>query len=253
MYIYKITVIPLNQVYIGLDTKPSYKQARWKEHCRCAFKSTKKRKIYDAMRTYGIDNCLYEIVEEGFQTVGQLALAEIAYIKKFNSYRCGLNSTPGGDGLGKSNLSQISDSEILEIRQALGNSFAEYNKKKWLDTTPEQRKEMVKSAFTPEVNARRKNTLRQYYQSTPGAKESKAKAIVNWQQNNRETMVENNRKNSLLGAAKTSKKISVETPDGNMLYFSSKSEFQRQTGQWAKNVIEKTKQGLSHNGYRAWE
>ena len=34
MYIYKITVVPLNQCYIGFDTKPSYKLNRWKTHCQ---------------------------------------------------------------------------------------------------------------------------------------------------------------------------------------------------------------------------
>jgi hypothetical protein len=253
MYIYKITVIPINQIYIGLDTKPAYKQARWKEHCRTAFNSDKKRKIHNAMREHGIENCLYEIVEDGFQTIGQLALAEIAYIKKFNSYQNGLNSTPGGDGLGEANLLELSESEIIEIRHSLGNSFTEYNKKKWIDTTPEQRKEMVKNAFTPEVNARRRHSLKQYYNSTPGARTSKANAITRWQTENRETLLKNNRKNSLIGAAKTSKKLLVEFPDGSMLYYPSKSDFHRQTGQWPKTILQKTAQGLSHNGYKAWE
>lgn len=253
MFIYKITVVPLNQVYIGLDTKPVYKKARWKEHCRAAFKGNKNRKIHNAMREYGLANCIYEVIDDKFQTVAQLALAEISYIKKFNSYRNGLNSTPGGDGLGKANFSLLSDSDLIEIRAALGNNFKEYNKKKWLDTTPDQRKEMVRNLFTPDVNARRQQTLKEYYNSTPGAKESKAKAIVDWQIKNRDIMVDNNRKNSLLGATKVSKKISVETPDGDVLYYPSKSEFQRQTNQWANTVIEKTKQGLSHNGYKAWE
>lgn len=253
MFIYKITVLTLNQVYIGLDTKPIYKQARWKEHCRAAFKGSKNRKVHNAMRKHGLNNCLYEVIEEGFQTVGQLALAEIAYIKKFNSYHAGLNSTPGGDGLGRSNLYQLSESELLEIRMALGDSFREYNRKKWIDTTTSQRKEMVKHLHSPEANAKRQATLKQYYELTPNAKESKAKAITEWQVNNRDTLLKNNKKNSLIGAAKVSRKISVETPSGDMLYYSSKSEFQRQTGQWAKTVIDKTKQGLSHNGYKAWE
>jgi hypothetical protein len=253
MFIYKITVVPLNQIYIGLDTKPGYRQARWKEHCRDAFKSSKNRKIHNAMREYGIEQCIYEVVEEGFQTVGQLALAEISYIKEFDSYRNGLNSTTGGDGLGRIDLAQLSDFEISEIRKALGTSFAEYNKKKWSGTTVEQRKSMVNHLHTTEVNSRRRDTLKRYYNHTAGARESKAKKIVEWQTNNRDQLLANNRKNSLLGAAKTSIKLSVEDPSGHMLYFPSKSEFQRQTGQWAKTVIEKTKRGLSYNGYKAWE
>lgn len=253
MFIYKITVIPLNQVYIGLDTKPVYKQARWKEHCRAAFKGQKKRKIHDAMRKYGIEQCLYEVIDSNFDSIGSLALAEIAYIQKFDSYKNGLNSTPGGDGLGRSTLLQMSSEEIQKIRSTLGSSFREYNRKKWLDTTPEQRKEMVKHAHTPEVNAKRRETLKKYYESTPGSKEAKAKNIVEWQQNNRDQLRKNNLVNSLRAAEKVSKKLKVEFPDGSVLHYKSKSEFQRSTGQWIKTVIEKTNQGLSHNGYKAWE
>lgn len=253
MFIYKITVIPLNQVYIGLDTKPVYKQARWKEHCRAAFKGLKKRKIHDAMRTYGLDQCMYEVVAEGFNSIGDLALAEIAYIQKFDSYKNGLNSTPGGDGLGRTNLSQLTTDEFDQIRFALGNNFKEYNQKKWAGTTAEQRKEMIKCAHTPEVSARRRESLKKYYESTPGAKEEKAKSIVDWQQKNQEQLRKNNRANSLKAAEKNSKKLLVELSDGSTLQYASKSEFQRLTQQWAKTVIEKTNQGLSHNGYKAWE
>jgi hypothetical protein len=253
MFIYKITIIPLNQVYIGLDTKPVYKQARWKEHCRAAFRGHKKRKIHNAMRDYGLEQCLYEVVDSSFDSIGALALAEIAYIQKFDSYKNGLNSTPGGDGLGRYNLSQLSSEEIQQIRNALGSSFKEYNRKKWLDTTPEERKAMVKNAHTPEVNAKRRETLRKYYESTPGAKEAKSKGIVEWQQNNREQLKKNNLISSQKAAEKVSKKLKIECPDGSVLYYKSKSDFQRSTGQWAKTVIEKTNQGRKHNGYKAWE
>ena len=237
MFIYKITVIPLNQVYIGLDTKPVYKQARWKEHCRAAFKGQKKRKIHNAMREHGIEHCIYEVIDSDFNSIGSLALAEIKYIQQFDSYKNGLNSTPGGDGLGRANLSQLSAEEIQQIRNVLGSSFKEHNRKKWLDTTSEQRKEMVKHAHTPEVNAKRRDTLRKYYDSTPGSKEAKSKGIVEWQQKNQDQLRKNNISNGLKGAAKVSKKLQVELPGGNMLYYPSKSEFQRQTGQWDKNIL----------------
>jgi hypothetical protein len=253
MFIYKITVIPLNQIYIGLDTKPIYKQARWKEHCRAAFNGQKKRKIHNAMREHGLEQCRYEVIEKNFSSIGSLALAEIAYIQKFDSYKNGLNSTPGGDGLGQSNLCQLSSEEIQQVRNALGSSFREYNRKKWLDTTPEQRKEMVKPAHSPEANAKRQRTLKEYYKLTPGSKEAKSRGIVEWQQRNKDQLRKNNRINSLKGAAKVSKKLRVELPNGSMLYYDSKSEFQRSTGQWTKTVIEKTNQGLSHHGYKAWE
>jgi hypothetical protein len=49
------------------------------------------------------------------------------------------------------------------------------------------------------------------------------------------------------------KKERLDTEDGKVLYFSSKSEFQRQTGQWANTVLEKSKNGEFYNGYKAKE
>lgn len=253
MFIYKITVIPINKVYIGLDTKPSYKLSRWKTHCNESRKNCK-TKLHAAIKEHGIENCKVEVVEDNFSSIGELALAEIRYIKQFDSYRNGLNSTPGGDGLGKKVLHQLTNDELIKIKSSLGDSFRDYNKNvKWANTTPEQRKSMVRNAFTPEVNARRRETLKQYYAVTPGAKESKAIGILEWQKNNQETFRRNNQINALKGSAKVSKKLLVEMPNGSMLKYASKSAFQRSTGQWAKTVIDKTNQGQTHNGYRAWE
>jgi hypothetical protein len=253
MYIYKITVIPLGKVYIGLDTHPSYKLKRWKEHCKNASKQYK-TKLYQALRVHGIENCTIEIIADNFPSVTELALAEIKYIEFFDSFNNGLNSTRGGDGMGRHLLHQMSPDDILKIKNALGANFSEYNKQvKWANTTTDDRKVLTQHLHTKEIYLKKSNTLKKFYQANPEEKDKKKIGIVEWQIKNQDLLKANNKKNSLIGAAKVSKKISVETPDGNMLYFSSKSEFQRQTGQWAKTVIDKTKQGLSHNGYKAWE
>lgn len=252
MFIYKITVVPLEKVYIGLDTEPIYKKARWKDHCRESKKETK-RKVHLAMKQYGIENCRYEVVENGFATLGELALAEIKYIEQYDSYKNGLNSSRGGDGLGHKNWNKLTEDEIKKIKSALGGHFKEYNKKKWDNTTPEQRKQMVKNAFTPEVNKRRAESLKEYYKATPESIDYKINKILEWQKNNKELHRAIARKNGAKGSAKVSKKLKVETEDGRVLYFSSKSEFQRQTSQWASTVLQKTKEGKFHNGYKATE
>ena len=94
MFIYKITVG--EKIYIGFDTNPSYKLSRWKTHCQNAEKNLN-TKLYNAMILHGIENCKVEIVEDNFKDVVSLALAEIDYIKKYNSFYEGLNSTFGGD------------------------------------------------------------------------------------------------------------------------------------------------------------
>lgn len=252
MFIYKITVIPLNQVYIGMDTELEYKKSRWKDHCRESKKETN-RKIHLAMKEHGIENCTYEVIERGFTSLGQLALAEIRQIENHDSYRNGLNSSRGGDGLGRKGWDKLTEEEILLIKSTLGNHFREYNKTKWANTTPDQRKEMIKSAFTPEVNARRAESLREYYKAVPGAKEDKINKLLKWQHENKEEHKKIAKANGAKGAIKVSKKLEVETEDGKLLYFSSKSEFHRQTGQWANTVLEKSKNGEFYNGYKARE
>ena len=250
MFIYKITI--KEKVYIGLDTKPSYKLSRWKIHCQNA-KRNLNTKLYNAMNLYGIENCKVEILEDNFTDVTSLALAEINYIKKYNSFYEGLNSTFGGDGLGK-HLPDLSDDEILLIKKSLGDHFRNYNKNiKWANTSIEDRKELTSHLHTEEIYQKKSNTLKKFYENNPEEKHKKSKGITDWQKDNRDILLQNNRKNSLIGAAKVSKKIKVEKEDGTLLYYKSKSEFNRQTGQWINTIIQKTKLGKFFNGYKAWE
>lgn len=253
MYIYKITVLPLEKVYIGLDTAPSYKLSRWARHQSSA-NGKSKTKLHIAMREYGINQCKVEIIEDGFDSIGTLALAEIEYIKKFNSYRKGLNSTPGGDGLGRSDLTKVTPTELQKIKEALSDNLSRYNKNiKWVDTTQEERKELTKHLHNETVYTKKSVTLKKFYEHNPDARKEKGKEIKQWQQDNWQQLRETNKINGAKGAAKVSKKLKVETEDGKVLYFSSKSEFNRVTGQWAVTVLQKTKEGKFYNGYKATE
>ena len=206
------------------------------------------------MKYHGIENCTIEIIEDGFESIGKLALAEINYIKQYNSYRNGLNSTPGGDGLGSHDLARLTDNEIQEIKLVLSESFSEYNKNvKWANTTPSDRKNLTKHLHNEQIYKKKSNTLKKFYEANPDIKKNKGIGIKQWQLENKDQLQKTNRTNSLKGAAKVSKKLEVETEDGKMLYFKSKSEFQRQTGQWANTVLKKSKNGDFYNGYKAKE
>jgi hypothetical protein len=206
------------------------------------------------MREHGINQCTIEVLEEGFKTIGSLALAEIEYIKKFNSYHNGLNSTPGGDGLGKHDLTCITEDELCQIREALSDNFTAYNKNiKWADTTSDERKELTKHLHNNAIYAKKSATLKKFYEQNPNIKKEKGEEIKKWQQNNQQKLKETNKVNGAKGAAKVSKKLKVETEDGKVLYFSSKSEFNRVTGQWIVTVLRKTKEGKFYNGYKALE
>lgn len=253
MFIYKITVVSLNQVYIGLDTNSSYKLSRWKEHCKES-RGRCKTKLHKAIKYYGIENCNVEIIEDNLSSIGKLALSEIEYIKKFDSYNNGLNSTPGGDGLGKHNLHLLTEEQIFKIKLALGDNFRNYNKNvKWANTSEEDRKELTKHLHTEEIYKKKSETLKKFYEANPSIAKDKSIGIKKWQLEHQDELKKRNKINSLKGAAKVSKKLKVELATGEMLYYSSKSEFQRKTGQWAKTIIEKTQKGIFYNGYKIWE
>lgn len=100
---------------------------------------------------------------------------------------------------------------------------------------------------------RRAESLKEFYKATPESIDHKINKILEWQKSNKELHRSIARKNGAKGAEKVSKKLEVETEDGKMLYFSSKSEFNRITGQWAVTILQKTKEGKFHNGYKATE
>jgi group I intron endonuclease len=253
MFIYKITVIPLNQIYIGFDTSPSYKLKRWKTHCK-NYKSNPSTKLYKAMFYYGEENCRIEVIEDNFTSIVSLALAEINYIEKFNSYKTGLNSTRGGDGLGKHTLHLLSEEDILLIKQTLGDNFKDYNKNiKWAGTTLSDRKKLTSHLHTEEVYQKKSKTLKKFYEHNPEIKKSKGLAIKKWQEENKDELKARNRINGLKGAEKNSKKLVVEKDDGDVLYFNSKSEFNRITGEWANTIIKKTSNGLFYKGFKIKE
>lgn len=252
MFIYKITDTTTSRCYIGMDTKPEYKQHRWKSHCKDAL-SGSDRKIHKAMRIAGIENCIYEVIERGFTSIAELALSEIEHIKENDSYRNGLNSTPGGDGLGIHDLSKFSSEDIQRIKNSLGEHWSIYNKKKWAGTSKEERVAMMVHLYTPDVIECRVATQKKYYETVEGAKEKHSAGLTRWAKENPEKKKENSIKNGLIGAEKISKQVILEKEDGTILRFKSRSEMQRETGQWFSTLLDKSNRGLYHNGYKLKE
>jgi group I intron endonuclease len=93
--IYKITNLVNNKVYIGKSVNIL---ERWQEHLR-KVKFNAGAYLHKAMRHYGKDNFILEIVEEVSRD--KLNSKEIFYIDKYDSYYesgRGYNLTHGGDG-----------------------------------------------------------------------------------------------------------------------------------------------------------
>ncbi len=94
-YIYKITNKLNGKSYIG-KTELNNPIDRYKEHIADSKKErNKKRPLYSAMNKYGIENFLFEILEE----TNEPNEREVFYIEKFDTYgNKGYNATRGGDG-----------------------------------------------------------------------------------------------------------------------------------------------------------
>lgn len=267
MFIYKITNTINNKIYIGYDTGKVAENRRWNYH-RKNYKYDKKKVLYLAMKKHGIEHFLFEVIEE-VDINEHLIDKEIFYINLFQSFKkeVGYNRTLGGDG-GDTFTNRDEDYQNLTRAKMKESAIKRWenidldskkdllkglNNERWKDTTEAERKELTKHLFTAENIKKRSESLTQFYNSNPDIKKEKGKGIKKWQKENIEKLKETNKINGAKGAAKVSKKLVVDKEDGTMLHFNSKIEFRRITGQWANTVIQKTKQGKFHNGYKARE
>ena len=92
--IYKITNKENGLIYIGC-TISSLKK-RFSEHLYRCFKTDYKSKLYNSMKKYGQEIFTIELIEECDLSI--IYETEKKYIKQYDSYNNGLNSTFGGEG-----------------------------------------------------------------------------------------------------------------------------------------------------------
>jgi group I intron endonuclease len=267
MFIYKITNNINGKIYIGYDSGFVVENRRWKDHLKF-YQHNKRKVLYSAMRKHGIENFSVDVVEE-VETFGELLDREIYYIDLFQSHQTGIgyNRTLGGDGGDTFSVRSVeSQNQTREKMKASAlnwwanidsdsrKDLLKYlNKEKWENSSPEERKLLTQHLHTDEIYQARAQTLKEFYSANPDARKQKGKDIKKWQEQNLEKVKEQNRINSAKGAAKVSKRLKVELEAGEVLYYPSKSEFQRKTGQWANTIIQKTQQGVFYNGYKIWE
>jgi group I intron endonuclease len=94
--IYKITNKKNGKVYIGLTTKTLLQ--RWKKHLYSSTRNFNNNKFYNAINKYGSDAFKMELIQDRVVSFERLKELEIEYIRIYNSYEQGYNSTIGGDG-----------------------------------------------------------------------------------------------------------------------------------------------------------
>lgn len=94
-FIYKITNQLNNKQYIGKTSVPI--EVRWKGHLHRAFSDYNRNEHFiNAIRKYGENNFKIELIEECEDSI--LNEREIYWIKYFDTYNNGYNSTIGGEG-----------------------------------------------------------------------------------------------------------------------------------------------------------
>lgn len=111
MIIYKITNKINGKIYIG-QTRLSLEK-RWKKHLYDA-KRQGNNKFYKAINKYGAENFAIDIIEEGIKDIEQLNAREMYWIKKYDSYNNGYNSTVGGE---------VSPMHYEEVRNKVSKSL----------------------------------------------------------------------------------------------------------------------------------
>jgi group I intron endonuclease len=91
--IYKATNLINNKVYIGFDSK--FPSRVYSHKC---YSKTSDHKFYRAIRKHGFVNFKWEIIFQSLERDYTLKIMEPYFIKENNSFKCGYNSTIGGEG-----------------------------------------------------------------------------------------------------------------------------------------------------------
>jgi len=123
--IYKATNIVNGKVYIGFDS--SWPSRKYKHKQRSL---NGKQSLYCAIRKYGWDNIVWEVIYQSKDAEHCLSVMEPYFIKEYNSYENGYNMTIGGDGsIGYKHTSEMKK-YLSEIRMGISHKHTEETKLK---------------------------------------------------------------------------------------------------------------------------
>jgi len=116
------------KVYIGSasGTKNKIKKdngfhSRWRNHINNLSKNKSKTALQYAVNKYGLDNILFEIIEECDSKI--CLEREQFYIDKYNSYNVGYNSRPIASNNGGLNWTNVRRKKMKETCKEKRNSY----------------------------------------------------------------------------------------------------------------------------------
>jgi len=135
MFLVYLVTSPSNKYYVGI-TSTSFNERKRKHNNRANLQY--KNKFCSAIRKYK-ENLIWEIIDTTAKTWEELCKLEIFYIKKYNSFEKGYNSTLGGDGMLGLKHSDKTKKVLSDTFSGENNPF--YGKKHSIET----RQKMVKS------------------------------------------------------------------------------------------------------------
>lgn len=146
--IYCYHCIPTGKKYIGQTLFETKRKAY--HLCKSKDGNTK---FYRAVRKYGWDNFIYGIIDEFNKQI--LDEMEIFYIKNYNSFRNGYNSTLGGDGTNSRVLTE-EEKEKSKNRMTHNNPMKDENTRKKVSEKLKGRK-IPKDVIDKIIQTRRNN------------------------------------------------------------------------------------------------
>jgi len=150
--IYKHTNKINGKSYIGLTTHSM--EERLKQHLR----NKNKHKFINAIKKYGIENFLSEIIETVEENL--LAEREIFWIKYYNTYNNGYNMTEGGEGFTSNQRKNwIKNNYDKHIKNMKENGLLSMKGEK----NPFYGKKHSEENLKKSVNNRRKNNNGEYH------------------------------------------------------------------------------------------
>ena len=158
MYIYRIFNNFNNKCYIGLDSKPSTRLTRWKQHLQNYDKKHPYvSKLYKAMLKYGKECFDVEILLE-CNNREELLIKEAEYIQKFNSIKNGYNVLPA-DLCFSVPLSE-EDLERIKTYKSVGSKKA--NMRRWNKLNEEERRRFFEKHLKTSKEERSIRTKKYY-------------------------------------------------------------------------------------------